>query len=332
MGEIIKEICLHFPDTIVTNSDLQQEFPEWDYSNFEKRVGIRSRRIAKPAETALDLAEKAAIAVLKKYDRLSIDFIVLCTQSPDYHLPTSACILQHRLGLRKDIGAIDFNLGCSGFIYGLAMSKGYLSAGIANSVLFIVSETYSKHIYKGDRANRAIFGDAAAAIIIEKDDHSHIGRFILGTDGAGYDKLIIPNGGMRSAVNQEAKVWEYGTGNTTTDNNLYMNGPEIFNFTIETVPKLVEQTLEKNNLITTDIDFFIFHQANRFMLEHLRKKIKIDKERFLLDFEETGNTVSVTIPIVLKNAIDKGIIKTGNKVMLVGFGVGLSWGATVIII
>jgi len=318
------------PENIVSNFDLEKEFPNWDYISFEKKIGIKQRHIAKDSETALDLGYQAAKNLLSKDDLENVDYLLFCTQSPDYFLPTSACILQDRLGLRTTIGALDINLGCSGYIYGLSLAKGLMSGGIANSVLLIVADTYSKHIHKRDRTNRSIFGDGAAATIIEKSDINNIGNFILGTDGSGYDKLIVRNGGFRNDSDPNSIEKVYGENNIYTDNELHMNGPDIFNFTIEKIPPTVFQCLKINNLSLDDIDFFIFHQANAYMLNFLRKRIKIPKEKFYIELSKTANTVSATIPIALSDAIINKKINKGDKVMLVGFGVGLSWGATII--
>jgi len=319
----------YLPNKKLTNVELAQEFPNWDYLGFEKKVGISERHIAGENETALDMAEKASLMLFEKVDKSSIDFILLCTQSPDYFLPTSACILQDRLNLSTHCGALDFNLGCSGYIYGLALAKSLLASKVATNILFVVSETYTKHIHPKDKVNRAIFGDAAAATLINIDSFM-IGEFVLGTDGKGFQELIIKNGGQRNKPGIEVEEYEYASGNITSDDHLYMNGPEIFNFSITTIPSLVLETAKKNQLSLDDIDFFIFHQANEFMLNFLRTKTKIPQEKFCIDLSATGNTVSATIPIALKNAYSKDLIKKGAKIMLVGFGVGLSWGATII--
>lgn len=319
----------YLPKSILSNVDLAQQFPNWDYIGFEKKVGIKERHTSAENETALDMAEKASKILLENIDKSKIDFVLLCTQSPDYYLPTSACILQDRLKLRKNCGALDYNLGCSGFIYGLALAKGLLTSKVASNILLVVSETYTKHIHPKDKANRSIFGDAAAATLINNDNFT-IGEFVLGTDGSGFQELIIKNGGLRNRPLLKADEYEYGSGNITSDDYLYMNGPEIFSFSMTTIPSLVIETVEKNQLSIDDIDYFIFHQANEFMLNFLRDKIKIPKDKFCIDLAMTGNTVSVTIPIALKNALSKNLIKKGAKIMLVGFGVGLSWGATII--
>jgi len=234
------------------------------------------------------------------------------------------------LGLSENIGAYDFNLGCSGYIFGLAQAKGLISAGIAKNILFVVSETYSKHIFHRDVANRAIFGDGAAATIISASEVNQIHEFSFGTCGKGWENLIVRNGGMRNPKEIDPEEIQYGTQSAYTHNHLYMNGPEIFNFTIEYVPKLVANTLAANQVSIDEIDYFIYHQANKFMLDYLRRKNKIPKDKFFIDMIETGNMVSATVPVGLKKALDRGLVQAGQKIMLVGYGVGYSWGATLL--
>lgn len=330
MNAAINTIEYYLPETLVDNAQLEDEFSNWSGEKIEKKVGVRERHIVKEDETALDLALNASEKVLQYYDREKIDFILSCTQSSDYFSPPNACILQDKLGLRLNIGAFDYNLACSGYIYGLATSKGLIVSGIARTVLLITSETYSKHIHPRDQSNRTIFGDGASATIIESSEEARILEFSLGTDGSGYDKLIVPCGGLRERYRFEPEIIEEPPGSFRTCNNLYMNGPEIFNFTIEAVPKVVENVLHKNHLRMEQVDYVIFHQANKYMVEYLRKKIKIPKEKFYLNILHTGNTVSSSLPIAVKDALDKKLIKKGDKVLIVGFGGGYSWGGTVL--
>lgn len=326
----ISNVEYYLPKNILDNAQLEKEFPEWNSEKIAEKTGIKQRHIAAKDQTALDLGLRAAEQLLESFEKDKIDFILLCTQSPDYFFPTGACILQDRLGLKKNIGALDFNLGCSGFVYGLALAKGLIHTNVANNVLLITAETYSKHINPKDKANRSIFGDGAAACIVSESETEKIFDFELGTDGSGMNNLIVQNGGFRNKFNSlESDIFEEGNF-VRNENNLYMNGPEIFNFTIANIPGLVNRVLEKNQLTIETIDYVIFHQANKFMLDYLRKKIKIAPEKFYQNMENTGNTVSATIPIALKDCIDKNIISYGDKVLLCGFGVGYSWGATVI--
>ncbi|MFC2113209.1 3-oxoacyl-ACP synthase III family protein [Bacteroidota bacterium] len=324
MGSYIHAIEYYLPEKSLDNSDLVRDFPDWDADKIVEKVGIQSRRICSDNETALDLAFHASKKVFQEFDSDTVDFIILCTQSPDYFLPTSACILQDKLKLRKDIGALDFNLGCSGYIYGLALGKSLINSRIASTVLLVMSETYSKHMHPSDVSNRSIFGDGAAATLLLANSDERIHDFILGTDGSGMENLIVKNSGIR---NQKSLK-----NDRDQDGCLYMNGPEIFNFTIDVVPGLVKSVLDKNNVTINQIDYCIPHQANKFMLEYLRKKMKIEPEKWHIELLNTGNTVSATIPIALKDCIDTGKVKPGDKVLLIGFGVGYSWGATIITI
>lgn len=328
MGVKITKIDFYLPERVLTNAELSSQFPDWSPEKIEEKIGVRERRIVNENQTAFDLAIEACERVLQNEDKDSIDFLILCTQSPDYYLPSTSCILQDRIGLRKEIGAFDFNLGCSGYIYGLGIAKGLITAGIASKILFVTSETYSKFLNFEDKGNRTIFGDAATASIIEYSNKNQILEFDLGTDGSGYNNLIVPNGGLRNKYNPNALATNYNE--PITDNDLYMNGPEIFNFTLQRIPNLVKGVLIKNNMSMDDIDYFVFHQANKYILDYLKKKLKIPDEKFYCNLLLTGNTVSSTIPLGLYNIIRNKIVTQGDKVLLVGFGVGLSWGATII--
>jgi 3-oxoacyl-[acyl-carrier-protein] synthase-3 len=323
MGTSIGKIEYFLPETIITNDDLAKKFSDLSSKKVHDKVGIRQRHIAEEEETALDLAVKAAEKLFATEDKKDVDFVLLCTQSPDYFLPTSACILQDRLGLNTNVGAFDINLGCSGYVYALAVSKGLISTGVAKKVLLITAETYSKHINPEDKSNRIIFGDAAAATIVESSETENIHEFVFGTDGRGYDKLIVKNGGMR---NRRKELSD----SNVSDDYLFMDGPEIFNFTIESLPRVFNELLAKNHVGMDDLNHVIFHQANKYMLDYLRKKIKIPDDIFYVDIEDIGNTVSSTIPIAIKRVRDTGIVKEGDLVLLLGFGVGYSWGGTIV--
>jgi 3-oxoacyl-[acyl-carrier-protein] synthase III len=326
-------ISYYLPDRILTNDELAALFSGWTADRIYEKTGIRERHISGGNETAGDLGEKAARRLFSEHqiNPLTIDFVLLATQSPDYFLPTTACMLQHRLGIPTSAGALDFNLGCSAYIYGLSLAKGLIASGTSKKVLLITAETYTKHIHPMDKSVRTIFGDGAAATIVSMTDHEGIGDFILGTDGGGYDKLIVHSGGKRLArSNATAVETTDDSGNTRSQDHLFMDGTEIFSFTISTVPKMVKETLGKNRLTMEDVDLFVFHQANQYMLDFLRKKCKIAPEKFYMNFADCGNTVSASIPIALARAVQDGTLKSGMKVMLVGFGVGLSWGAVII--
>jgi len=322
MGTKIKQIEYYLPEGILTNEELEKAYPEWSATKLEKKVGIKQRHIAGPNETSLDLATKAAIKVLEKEDKDLIDFVLFCTQSPDYLLPTSACLLQSRLGLKTSIGALDFNLGCSGYVYGLALAKGLINAKLCKNVLLVTGETYSKFIADDDISNRSIFGDAGTATLLTYSEEDMLGEFIFGTDGNGAENLIVNGISARN----------FYTLKEVDRPTLFMNGPEIFNFTIETIPPLVQKVINKNKLQLSEIDYFILHQANKYILEFLISEIGLDKSKCHIDMLDYGNTVSNTIPIALKDAFDRRIIQKGDKVLLAGFGVGYSWASTIITI
>ena len=327
----IKALSYYLPERIITNDELVTEFPEWTVEKIANKVGVDSRHIAADGETAGDMAEQATRKMFEEWNvnPEDIDFVMLCTQSPDYFLPTTACILQHRLNIPTSAGAIDYNLGCSGFVYGLALAKGLVVSGVAKNILLLTSETYSKHIHPKDKGNRTIFGDAATATLISTDGFAEIGEFSLGTDGSGAENLIVKTGGMRyqKALN-DTGIDESGA--LCSSDHLYMNGSEIFSFTQDNVPVLVADTLAKNEYEKSDIDLFVFHQANKYMLNFLRKKMKIEEDKFYYCLSRFGNTVSSTIPIALKEAMDDNSIKSDNKVLIAGFGVGYSWGGAVL--
>lgn len=328
----IKAISYYLPEEILDNIKLNSKFPDWSADKISAKTGIFERRVSAENEFSGDMAVKAAEKLFLEHniDRSEIDYLLLCTQSPDYLLPTTACIVQDKLDLPTSIGALDFNLGCSGYIYGLSLAKGLISANIATNVLLITSETYSKFIHPNDKNNLSIFGDGASATLITNQKGlCEIGDFVLGTDGSGARNLIIKNRGVKSQKMPSIDIVNEGTF-ISNDDFLFMNGPEIFNFTASAVPELVSKMLLKAQMEMNQIDLFIFHQANQFMLNFIRKKIQIPEDKFFLFLKECGNTVSSTIPIALREAIQSNSIKKEDKVLLAGFGVGYSWGATIL--
>lgn len=327
----IKAISYYLPEKVVTNEELVKEFPEWSVEKVAQKVGVDSRHLAADNETAGDMAEKAARKLFEEYqiDSNSIDFLLLCTQSPDYFLPSTSCVLQDRLGIPTSAGAFDYNLGCSGCVYGLAMAKGLIAAGVARNVLLLTAETYNKYLHPSDKSNRSIFGDAAAACLISTKGFAKIGEFSLGTDGSGANNLIVKTGAARqksatghSLVDEEGHMWY--------DDYLYMNGGAIFNFTLDAVPAMMKELLVKNRMDKDDIDYYIFHQANKFMLNTIRQVCGLPRDKFYVNLTKTGNTVSSTVLIGIKDCIENRIINSGDNVMISGFGVGLSWAGAIL--
>ncbi len=319
-------IAIHFPDRVETNDQLSAEFPNWNLRLIHSKTGIGSRHIAAENETASDLGVAAAKKLMAEYDvdPASIGFLLLCTQSPDYPLPPSACLMQDRLGLPTTSGCLDYNLGCSGFVYGLAMADGLIRTGSVNRVLLVTAETYSKYIHPTDRSLRTIFGDAAAATLIEADDEPSLSAYCYGTDGTGADTLLVNSGGARPPADahqpRSRQRWP---------SRLYMDGPELIKFTVAAVPQLVQQVLEKAGMRRSDVDLFLCHQATRKVIEQLQERIEIDPDLMPVSLETCGNTVSSTLPILIDEFRRSGRIKPAAANMLIGFGVGWSWGGCI---
>ena len=320
MAAGIRAIEYHLPERVLSNGDLSAQYPDWNVEKIESKTGIRTRRIAGDGECSSDLAVAAARRLFDTgvCEPRDIDFVLLCTQSPDYFLPTTACLIQDRLGIPTTAGALDFNLGCSGFVYGLGLAKGLIETRQARHVLLLTAETYSKFLGASDRSVRTIFGDAGAAVLVsdvDAADGEPIGPFVYGTNGAGAENLIVKHGAARHPA------LSAGLG------ELHMNGAEVFAFSMQAVPAAVGELLARTGLAPDDVDLYVFHQANRHMLEQLRRKLAIPAEKFCIDLQDCGNTVSATIPIALKRLVDAGKVRRSDRVMVVGFGVGYSWSA-----
>ena len=328
MKAYIQDIAYYLPENVLTNEQIAERFPEWSAEKVAGKVGITERHIAADNETATDMAQKAAQQLFAQgVDKSQIDFVLLCTQSPDYFLPSSACILQDKLGLSKDCGAFDFNLGCSGYEYGLAVAKGLIVAGIAKNILLLTAETYTKYIHPQDKGNMTIFGDGASATLVSTEGFAQIGEVVVGTDGSGAENLIVRTSAARHKALANNTVQDED-GTVVSDDHLYMHGGNVFNFTADVVPDMVEKLLSKSGLQQDDIDLWVFHQANKYMINYLRKLLDIDKDKFYIFMEKVGNTVSSTIPIALCEARKED--KLHGNVLLAGFGVGLSWGGVML--
>ena len=315
-------IAIHLPEKVETNEQLKAEFPDWDVDLIFTKTGIGKRHIAAEDECASDLGVAAAEKLFQQQgvDRGTIDFLVVCTQTPDYRLPTTACLMQDRLGLPTSVGAFDFNLGCSGYVYGLSLADGLIRTDAARRVLLITAETYSKYIHPSDRSLRTVFGDGAAATLIEARDEPTLTAFRFGTDGSGGDTLLVAKGGARPPHHalkpRNRHRWP---------SELYMDGPSLISFTAKAVPKLVDRILEAAQLDRSQIDWYVLHQATYKMLDQLRRRLELDEQRVPIVLEQCGNTVSSTIPIVIDQLRRQQRIRPGTLSMLVGFGVGWSW-------
>jgi len=336
MKSYISDISYYLPEHILNNNELESIFASsWTSDKIFEKTGILERRISGKEETSSDLAYKAALSLFKKSNKVpsDVDYLIFCSQTHDYLLPSTACILQNRLGLRKDVGAIDVSLGCSGFIYSLSLAKSLIESGQVRRVLILTSDTYSKLIHPKDKSVRTIFGDGAAAILIDSIDScfEYISKFFFGTDGSGYKNLIVEDSLFRSPKNSKSHTeFEDRFGNIRTKESLFMNGSEIMAFTLDEVPKNINTALADLQLTKNNIDFFVFHQANKFILDQLIKKIEIPQEKVPICLKYMGNTVSSSIPITLSILINQEKIKKGSKIMIIGFGVGYSWGCCVL--
>ncbi|MCD4774413.1 MAG: ketoacyl-ACP synthase III [Bacteroidales bacterium] len=335
MQSYIKAISYYLPEKVLTNDDLLEKFPGLKINELTRLTGVKERHIAAENEVASDLAVKSAEKLFSentiKTDE--IDFVIFCTQSNDYMTPSTACIIQDRLNLPKSCGAFDFNQGCTGYIYGLSLSKGLIESGQAKNILLLTAETVSKKIHPEDKSNMAIFGDGASATLISatENEEAGISDFVFGTDGSGFKEIIIKHGGSKFPYPQTTSVdYKDDFGNVRNDGNFYMNGSAVFSFSVKTAPALINEILEKSGKKKEEINLFILHQANQIILESIFIKAGIPKEKSFYCLEKWGNTVSSTIPIALKEAIDQGKAKPRDTIMLVGFGVGFSWAGTVV--
>lgn len=330
VGAGIRAMAYHLPLNRQDNQALAHHHPTLNPQKLMAKTGIEARHIAASGELASDLAVAAAQGLFNQAELSPgmIDHLIFCTQAPDYFLPTTAAMIHHRLGLRDDAGSVDINLGCSGFIHGLGLAAGLIGTGQADRVLLLTADTYSKFIADDDISTRSIFGDAGAAVVVEAG-HGVLGPFQYGTDGGGAANLIVATGGLRQPSEQADGSYRNAIGERRAGAPLFMNGPEIFNFTLGAVPKAMTAVLTKAGLTIDAVDLFVFHQANAMMLEALRRKMGLPVDKFFVSLSETGNTVSSTIPIALCQAVASGRLRPGHRVLSIGFGVGYTWAATV---
>jgi 3-oxoacyl-[acyl-carrier-protein] synthase III len=333
LDAVIRAIEYDYPAQELNNDMLARDFPTWNAEKMRSQTGIEIRHIAAADEFSSDMAVRVASRLFDSgaITPAEIDFIILCTQTPDTLSPTTACQIQHRLGVPTTAGAMDINLGCSGYVYSLAVAQGLIATGQARNLLLLTADTPSKFVGQDDVTVRALFGDGASATLIQAVSHdgpASIGPFDFGTDGGGAKRIGMLRGGAKtSAVNGPSPAELEARGEKTT---LHMEGTGVFTFSLRVVPKSIDCLLARVGLRREDVDLYVFHQANGFILEHLRKKLGIPPEKFVLEIADGGNTVSSTIPIALKRCLDRGQIRPGCLLLLIGFGVGLSWASTLV--
>lgn len=333
MGLKIKNIEYYLPANLVTNEDLQAQYPLWDVAKVGVKSGVLQRYWASDTETALDLASKAVSSLIESggLDIKEVDGIIFCTQSPDFIMPSNAFLIHKAFGFRSGVWAFDYNLACSGFVYGLAIARGMFATGLANKILLINADTYSKYINKNDRSTSVLFGDGAAVTILENTEKDSVIDIALASEGSAFESFYIPAGGSRYPKSEQSKIAiADNSGNIRTDEDIHMNGFAVWKFISQTVPDQIKTLLKKNNMGFEDIDHIVFHQASKLTLDSLVKALGVDPEKIFCNLHQVGNTVSASIPIALKDAITANKIKRGDKILLSGFGVGLSWGSLIL--
>lgn len=324
----VKGIVSTVPKEIGDNLN-DENIPKEKGQKILDSTGIRYRRLSRESVTTSDLCEFSAVNLLenKKIDRSNIEVVVFLSQTPDYVLPATSTILQHKLGLPNSALAFDINLGCSGFVYGLSVVTSLLEK-IPNpnaSALLLVGDTSSKLTNKRDLSTYPLFGDCGTATLLTKEKGAKI-TFDLFSDGKGWDAIRVDHGAFRKQISKDSEELISNDGvNFRRERDLYLNGMDVFSFGITKVPKAVKDYYEKTNLSKEDFDFFIFHQANMFMNEKIRKKLKLEEEKVPYTLYDYANTSSATIPLTLTTKL-KDKIKNNTKILACGFGVGLSWG------
>ena len=322
-------VAHYLPANHLGYEELAAEHPDWDVAKLSRTLGIKQLPRAGEGEFASHLASLAAENLFDAYglDRSTVDFVILVTQNPDFPLPTTSCLVQDALGLSRSVGALDVRLGCSGYVYALGLAKGLIESAQATRILLMTADTMSKMVNRDDKATAPVFGDAGTATLVEADPDARpgIGPLIYGTDGKGAGALVVPNGSLRPGTSLNSASSTESRGLHPQGYDLYMDGGAVFGFTLDVVPPLVQSTLARSGWEKDDVDLFVFHQANRFMIEHLRKRLHIPEERFWVNMEAVGNTGGSSIPLALSQAVQAGRLAQGDRVVLAGFGVGLSW-------
>lgn len=325
----IKAMSACVPQKIVCNKDLGYLIPEEEIEKTIQNIGVVERRVVDDDVCASDLCYKAALQLMED-NQISpdrIDVLLFMSQTADYRIPATAPVLQHRLGLSTDTLCLDLSLGCSGFVFALSTAYAYANMGLR--VLLLDGETFSKIVNKRDKVDWPLYGDGATATLVEQGDFEE-SVFILKSDGSGKDAVIIRDG-MRNKITQDSCIEEEEKdGNIRTGLEVYMDGMAVFNFAMKRVPKSIKEIVEITGTTMDDINWLVFHQANKFMTDFFTKKLKFDKERVPYCIQKYGNTSSTSVPLTIVSELqDK--LKDGNRVVMSGFGAGLSWGTASIV-
>jgi 3-oxoacyl-[acyl-carrier-protein] synthase-3 len=331
----IRSIAHALPEREVTNADLARENPSWDMDRVFARTGVRARRVTAPDETALDLSVTACQALVERSGLAldSIDALLYCTQSPDYPMPGNAHVLHGHLGLGDRVMAFDYNLGCSGYVYGLAISDALVRAGLVSEVLLVTSGTYTKHVNPRDRSTRVVLGDGAAVTHVSgtDDDGGRIAAAELRSNGSVLEKVFIPGGGARAPQGEDSgREVVDGSGNVRTALDMHMDGPAVWAFANSVLPDHVREFLASRSLGLDDVDLFVFHQASKMVLDSMTRALKVPAAKVYVCLEDVGNLSAASIPYALRAALDEGAIGPGARVLLSALGAGMSYGSVLV--
>jgi 3-oxoacyl-[acyl-carrier-protein] synthase-3 len=328
MNTKIRQIEYQLPESEVTNERFLKKHPEWDMNAVAQRAGVEVRYFSEPEETALDLSEKACQKLLEADPEIleNAGALIFCTQTPDHPLPSNACLLHGRLGMKEEVFAFDVAMGCSGFVNGLSLAHGFIQSGQTDKVLLVTADTLSKRVSDDDRSVAVLFGDGAAVTLIEKSDDEGLIDVESATAGKYWDRIMIPAGGSRMPHSEETSVPEEDSrGNVRTKNDVWMDGLSVLGLVNTRVPAQIQTVLQRNQVAIEEVDLFVFHQASKITLDSLVARLRINPEKHFHNVARVGNTVSASIPIALKDASDQGLLSSGDLVLISGFGVGLAW-------
>lgn len=326
-------VASYLPEKIVSNFDLEVDYPQWDMTRLIDKIGIESRHIASEEDSASSMAVGAGIRLFDKLglDPSEIDYLIFVSQSPDYLIPPTSSFVHQALGLEPHCAAIDILQGCSGFVTALGVAKGLIESNQSQNVLILTSDTYSKFVRSEDRTVRPIFGDGATATLVSSNfekQGAYIGALTQGVDGSGAEQLIARGSGLIKSANHSGSQGNEKDSNSMVEGKLFMDGRGIFNFTLRIAEPVIDKVLSQAGLTKENIRYFIFHQANAFVLNNMREKLSLSEEQVPILMRDFGNTVSGTIPMVLEKLGTSRLVNQGDKLVLFGFGVGLAWAGT----
>jgi 3-oxoacyl-[acyl-carrier-protein] synthase III len=332
MNTAITAVHYCVPRQRLRNEDLAQRFGAQHMDSIVKLAGIQERRVVAPGETASDLAYWAARGLItdRRIDPQSIDLLIFASQTGDYQVPATACVLHERLGLGQNCAAFDLGMGCSSYPYSLSVAHSMLVAGMARRALVLVAEALTPYIHPLDRGLAPLFGDGAAATLLEPSTEGGFGGFLLGTDGTGHRSIIIPASGARIPRSAETRTEVTDeSGIVRTREHLQMDGPTVFFFSVQHIPRMIRMALDRFELTLEEVDLVLLHQANKTMVDQIYRVLRVPPEKRFYTLEKLGNTSGASTAILLAEAGRQGVLRPGMRVLLAAFGNGLSWGITV---